>query len=92
MNYETGDLLQGVHQGQLRYGEVIDHTERHYIVRWADGFRNFCRQGWEYGDTCEPAEDKAAALFAVQEGRKRMGLGEYVPADQTELNLEWGEP
>lgn len=45
----VGQKVEGEHFGSLRQGEVIQANERHFVVRWVNGVRNTCMQGFDYG-------------------------------------------
>lgn len=70
---KVGELVQGQRQGGIRYGEVLHANARHFIVRWEDGFRNTCMQGFAYcRDDLQTAVDQEEAREAIDLAKRMM--------------------
>lgn len=56
---KIGDKVTGVRFGRdVHSGEVVAATPRHFAVRWDDGVRHTCQQGYDYGSALQPAEKR----------------------------------
>lgn len=48
-----GQQVFGAHQNGIRFGLVEEANGQLYFVRWMDGSRSTCMQGFDYGDALQ---------------------------------------